>query len=85
MIYMPNNKNRTDNLGDRVKSHFKDAGLEVIDMIDLLNGIQTAYIQPSVEEVIAEELPLILAADPQFFLKNQIYLGSVTERLKQLY
>ncbi len=69
----------------RLKRAIREAKFEVIDHGDFFNSLQELYLKPSIEQVIAEELPLILAQDPQFFLRNQIYLGNVTESLGRLY
>lgn len=74
-----------DDIGEAVKRRFEEAGYSVVDAQTLFDGIDKLYRKPSVEDVIEEELPRILSADPQFFLRNQINLAVVTERLNDLY
>ena len=79
------NDHRSDDLAARLEKAFTNAGYVVTTPNDLLRSIDELFTKPSVEEVIAQELPLILASDPQFFLRHQINLGNIAERLSRLY
>jgi len=78
-------KHNKEDFAGRIKKSFEDAGFEVPDVNHFFRGIQDLYVRSSIEEVIEQELPLILEADPQFFLRNQIYLGNISDILADLY
>ena len=83
--YQDDKEALAERLKKRLEKRIDDVGFKVIDADNLFKGLQELYVKPSVEEVIEQELPLILKADPRFFLRNQIYVGNVSERLADLY
>ncbi len=76
---------RVGELTDRIVISIQDLGYEVIDPKEFFTGIDRYYRKPSIETVIKEETPQIIAADPTLLERNQISLEGVSGRLRQLY
>ncbi|MBI2545036.1 MAG: hypothetical protein HYW22_00335 [Candidatus Aenigmarchaeota archaeon] len=78
-------KKQIREVGERIKSHIQKAGYQVVDADEFFEGIDELYRKPSVDQVVSEELPAIVAADPTILERNGIDLTNVGERIRQLY
>ena len=64
---------------DALKKWAHDQGKEVLEGSDHLGEIERQFIIPSLKQVVDEELPRIIEADPGFFEKHGIVLPTNQE------
>lgn len=57
-----------------IKRRVSNQGMEVLEPTAFFDGINKLYIKPSLRQVIDEELPRIIKADPRFFERYDINL-----------
>jgi hypothetical protein len=63
-----------------------EIGGKIVDAKDFFKGLKELYFDVTLDDVVAEELPRIMSADPNFFRKNDIELPESHEvRLFDLY
>lgn len=66
--------NNSEDLEGNIRKWAADEGLVVLDSKTLFDGIYNRYTKPSLSQVISEELPQIIDADPNFFEKYDLNL-----------
>ncbi len=73
-------------VADSIKKFAQDEGLQVVDARDFFKGIEELYLKPSLTQVVEEEMPQLLKADPNFFKTYGINLPENLETyLSDLY
>lgn len=75
-----------ENLEDRLTKKIEERGLQTVDANEFYQGIQELYLNPSLQEVIEEELPQIDALDRGILARKGIAIPDDAEGyLRSLY